>query len=786
MRNISTRIARTLLLALLAVPTMIFADTTLWYDQPARCWTEALPLGNGRLGAMVYGGIKSDTIQINEASFWTGAPYAKAERGSRGMSYESVGNVVLTFPTHTVERNYRRELNVDEAVARTSYNAGGVDYDREVLTSFADDVTVIRVRSSKKGALSFTVDFCAPGNKSRVNCNVSRTEGVQDELRVFSYHATPDKDGVANALHCTTLVKVLNVDGRCTASSSRITVSEATEALVVVSSATNYVNHRDITGDSEQSARITLNKFLAKGNALQKFGTVVNDHKNLYQKQYNRVKLAIGGNSLDEKNTTDRRIMSFAYSDDSRLVADFLQFGRYLLICSSQKNGPAANAQGLWNSGMTPYGDPEYDLAESLPMTYWAAMAANMPESNQPYLRLIQQIAERGTRTAAAQGTRGWATARNTDLWCADTDAGNVAYNASLASVLWEEYLYTGDRRYLSSVAFPVMAEASRYYLDRDAAEYTSVSVNNQMIYDLFCNTRQAAETIASSMWGQAAADLMALADSLDEARMKLLPMAVDGNGQLSQTPSQPSPQEYKASPLTNLWCAYPGRQMSVYRHPELASAVRMSLLEKGDGGNSMQMAWKACMWARLLDGDHAYRMILNMLSIKDAVAEQEYGRQGGVYPNMVCGNPSFAIAGNLGCVAAMAEMLVQSHDGAVHLLPALPTAWADGEVTGLLCRGGYEIVKMKWTNGTVQSVTIRSTVGGPLRLRSNAPLRMSSGRDLAEAADGPCDNGLLRVYDILTPTVQDPSRLNDPELEETYLYDIPTNPGTEYTFVRY
>lgn len=782
MGNGITKYAWLLLLALAALPCTIYADTTLWYDKPAQFWTEALPLGNGRLGAMVYGGVKSDTIQINEASFWAGAPYVNADAGCRGMAYQSVGNIVLSFPTHNGERNYRRELNIGDAIARTSYDLGGVTYDREVLTSFADDVTLIRVRSSKKGALSFTVDCCAPSSKQSVLCNVNRTEGAQDELRIFSYPATPDSYGVTNALHCTSLLKVLVTEGRCTASSNRITVADATEALIIVSSATNYVNNCDVTGDSEQKARIALNKFLAKGTGLQKFSAVENDHKNVYQKQYNRVKLSVGGNGIDDKNSTDRRIMTFAYSDDSHLVSDFLHYGRYLLICSSQKNGTPATAQGLWtpDAAMSPFSNCSYDLGLSLPMTYWAAESANLTESNLSLIQFIQNLVERGTRSAARQGKHGWTAQRYSDVWCAtDNNASDgIAYNAWLASVLWDAYLYSGDRRFLSATAFPVMAEASRYYLNGNVQ-----TASPQMLCALFYTTRQAAETIASSMWGKAAADLTALGDSLDEARLQLPPVVIDEQGQISadeQTVANGQP-----TPYTLLWSAYPGRQMSVYKDPELASAVRASLLAMGDGGTSAQMAWKACLWARLHDGDHAYRMLLNMLTIKDPQAEWEYGRSGGVYPNMVCGNPTFGIAANLGCVAAMTEMLVQSHDDAVQLLPALPVAWADGEVSGLRCRGGFEIVKMKWVNGIIHSVTIRSTVGGTLRLRANGQLRMSNGRDLAEASEGPSNNNLLRGYDIKKPIVKDPSRLTDQELDEIYTYDIPTNPGTEYTFVR-
>lgn len=769
---------------LFATPSVIQADNILWYDKPATFWTEALPLGNGRLGAMVYGGVRSDTIQINESSFWAGCPYRKADAGNQGMPYEAVGNLILSFPTHNSPSGYRRELNIADATAHTTYTAGGVTYDRTVITSFADDVILIHIRASKKGALNFTADIAAPQNRERILCNVNRTEGLQDELRVYSYHAQPDVDGIANGLHCTSIVKAQCIDGKCSASGNKLTITDASEALIVISSATNYIDCGNITADSELKARMLMSKFSAKGNVLQKFSVVENDHKNLYHKQFDRVKLNIGGSMATDNQTTDRRIMSMAYADDSRLLTDLFQYGRYLLICSSQKGGLPANSQGLWNpdSGKFPYDDSNYDLSSTLPMTYWPAEIANLTESNQAYLQFIKQLSEKGTKRASDLGMRGWSTARHSDLWCGNGDGADdgVAYNAWLSTVLWDSYLYSGDRSFLSTVAFPIMAEASRNYLGRDLKEIGRIGMNNQLLSDLFFCTRQAAETIASSMWGKAAANLTAFADSLDDARTLLPPMAIDSDGMLASSADM---QQLPA--IANLWCAYPGRLVSPYVHPELSSAIRSTLINMGDGGNSEALAWKACLWTRMLDGDHAYRMLLNAMSIKDPNEDNTFGHMGGLYPDMVCGNPEFSIAGNAGCVAAMSEMLVQSHAGAVHLLPALPSAWANGEVSGLRCRGGFEIVKMKWNNGMVQSVTIRSTVGGTLRLRTKAPLRLASGRELAVATYGPSNNNLLRQTEFAKPLVCDPSKLIHQELEDTNVYDIQTNPGTEYTFVR-
>ena len=838
------RLTWVMLISVWALPSLAQVNV-LWYNRPANHWVEALPLGNGRLGAMEYGGVSSDTLQLNEDTFWSGSPYNNVNpkalsalpeirtalgRGDyqraqylamhnitadrritgHGMMYEAVGNLILTTHPSSQTSAYRRQLSLDDAVATTVWRSDGVSYERQVFTSLADDVTIVRLKSDKPAALNFDVSFVGPLKHQRVTATVSHA--APDLLRVYSSPTASNAENIPNGLHCITYIKVIPTDGSLMGKDGKVSVKGASEALLVVSSATNFVRYDNITGDAEAKALRLLNHYLAKDISYEQSLAA---HKSRYQEQFHRVTLDLGHNPEQEQKPTDVRISEFSENSDPGLAATYFQFGRYLLISSSQKGSQPANLQGIWNpdADQYPAWDSKYTTNINVEMNYWPAEVANLSECHEPFLQMVKDVSVTGRRSASEMyGARGWTLHHNTDLW---RSTGSVDYhscsiwptcNAWFCSHLWEHYLYTGDKVYLRDMAYPVMADACRFYQDflvrdpntgylvaspshspenhpglkqyhddifdkdQSPAVFAGVSMDNQMIYDLLSTTRQAALTLGIDA---------SFADSLDAIRKQLPPMMVGKYGQLQEWLEDWDREKSDHRHVSHLWCAYPGRQVSPYNNPVATAAVRKSLIGRGDASRGWSMGWKVCLWARMLDGNHAYKLIQNQLKLKAPTATIR-DQDGGTYANMFDSHPPFQIDGNFGCCAGIAEMLVQSHDGTVHLLPALPNVWSKGEVEGLRTRGGFEIVDMKWDAGHVVSVSIRSTLGGNLRLRSASRLK---GKGL-KTAKGINTNELMQVYDMPAPLVKNASKLLENKLRPTYVYDVDTKAGQTYTFV--
>lgn len=752
--------------------------TLLWYEAPAKAWEEALPVGNGRLGAMVFGKNAEERIQLNEETYWSGGPYSTTVKGGskylpeiqkmifsgdpigahklfgrylmgypvEQMKYQPIGNLLLFFDNEKEVTGYRRWLDLSTGVTTTRYTVNGVTYTREVLSSVPDQVIAVHLTADRPGSLTFRASLRGVRNMSHSNyaTDYFRMDGVgNDGLMINGKSA--DYLGITGALRYRVQLKAIPTGGSVTEVEGDLLVSGADEVTIYIVAATNFVNYKDVSGD--QVARVSAYLSGINGKSYQQVrNAAVAD----YQKLFNRVRLDLPV-TANSWLPTDKRMAGSEKNADPSLASLCYHFGRYLLISSSRPGTQPANLQGIWNDNVNPSWDSKYTTNINTEMNYWPVESANLSECAEPLIKMVQELTDQGSDVAREHyGARGWVFHQNTDIWRVAAPMDGPTWGtftvggAWLTTHLWEHYLYTRDVEYLKEI-YPVIRGSVQFFMDflvphpngkwlvtnpsnspenppkGQGYKYFYDEVTGMWYFTTICYASSMDMQILTDLFGyySEAARILGtdaeFASQVAAARARLVPPQVGRNGSLQEWAEDYEQMEEKHRHFSHMYGLYPGNVLSAKRTPQFVDAIKAVLEQRGDGGTGFSRGWKMALWARLYDGDRANRIF------KGYIKEQ-------AYPQLFakCFTP-LQVDGSLGVTAGITEMLMQSHEGVIQLLPALPKEWNSGSFSGVCARGAFEL-DFGWDAGTVKKIGILSKAGETCRINPGFKAKVTSG----------------------------------------------------------
>jgi len=724
----------------------------LWYEQPASSWVEALPIGNGRLGAMIYGGESTDHIQFNEETLWTGRPHDYSHEGAseylgtirkllwegkqkeaeklaleKFMSvplhqekYQPFGDLWLEFANHDSITEFRRELDIANAICRTTYMTGGKRYTREYFASHPANLIVIRLLSDNRRSLSFDLKMTALHEDFKV------TPGENNTLTL----AVKVKNGV---LYGSSTARVLLKGGKISCSEDGLHIENANEATILLSAATNFVSPNDVSGNPEALCAKHLEA--AEGKSYEK---LKKEHIEDYRKYFDRFSIDLGS-SGKENLPTDKRINEIPVEMDNSLAALYVQYGRYLLLSSSREGSYPANLQGIWNDRLNPPWDSKYTVNINIEMNYWPAEVLNIAECHEALFRMIGEVVPAGSKVADDHyNARGWVLHHNTDIWrgAAPINASDhgiwVGGSGWMAHHYWEHFLFGRDTSFLRNTAWPVMKSAAMFYADFLVADpatgwLVSCPSNSPETGGLVSGPTMDHQIIKSLFRACIEADKIldandAFVDTLESLLPRIAPYRIGRFGQLQEWMDDIDDPDNKHRHVSHLWGVHPGKEINWKDNPEFMEAARKSLEARGDEGTGWSLAWKINFWARFREGNHTWQMVRMLLRPQGMPAARATGggsSGGGSYPNLFDAHPPFQIDGNFGGAAGIAEMLIQSHLDEIDILPSLPDAVPSGKIRGIRARGGFEL-DFEWDEGKLIDLKVKSVSGMPLFLNYN------------------------------------------------------------------